>query len=124
MFHGGGVAVRPPAAVTASCRVAPTTAGNLSQHRIVWPRPRITRNDRCCPGTQQSSVLYYGGCYELACSVRSPVCRRRHCRHILRGCLERERFVAPARATLLPNTRRVCRLPSCPGHFWRRASPE
>jgi hypothetical protein len=36
MFHGGGEAVRPPAASTAFCRVVPTTLGSPSQYRIMW----------------------------------------------------------------------------------------
>jgi hypothetical protein len=51
VFHAGGEADDRLAASTACRRVAPTSAGSSSQHRIVWHRPRITRNDGCCPGT-------------------------------------------------------------------------
>jgi hypothetical protein len=36
VFHGGGEAAAPPAALTAEKRSVPTTAGSQSQNRIVW----------------------------------------------------------------------------------------
>jgi len=74
MFHGGGVAGRPPAAVTAFCRVVPTTLGSPSQYRIVWL-------DHVSRGTTELALervlsLRCEVSDDSICPFRSPVCRR------------------------------------------------
>lgn len=39
---------------------APATTGSITQNRIVWPRPRITRDDGCYPWN--TLTVFYLGC--------------------------------------------------------------